>query len=208
MDENNLSFHKGYTGKVASSSDITQEVPDTTVTSMINITQEVLDTTDSLTQTPQSSKSKHDSWALLCQGTDRRFPTTEDINRSTTYAKTPKSFRTEPGFKTNTDCRICKVLHSSGTPRDELYVDHFSGNSPIHCPHWIMMDPAERARIAKLAQYCPHCFAPSLVIKRNNCSKHLQNRCYVSSNKKHKFTCLNRACLKHAWICQDHSDEN
>ena len=70
------------------------------------------------------------------------------------------------------------------------------------------MDPAERARIAKLAQYCPQCFAPSLIIKRNNCSKHLKNGCYVSSKRQHKFTCLNKACLKHAWICQDHNDEN
>ena len=91
-----------------------------TVTSNSDITQEVLDTTDSLTQTPQSSASMHDSWSLLCLGTGRRFPTTEDINRSTIYAKTPKSFRTEPGFKTNSDCRIFKVLQSSGTHRDKL----------------------------------------------------------------------------------------
>ena len=70
------------------------------------------------------------------------------------------------------------------------------------------MDLAERAKVAKLAQYCPQCFAPKLIIKKNNCKKHLQNRCYVSSEKKHKFTCLNKTCLTHSWICQDQEDEN
>ena len=178
-----------------------------TVTSRIDIAQEVPDTTASLNQTSYSWTSRFDSWTLLCQGTGRRYPTTDDILRSTNYAKRPKSFKTEPGAKTNTDCRICKTLHSSGTHKDELYVNHY-GNSPTHCPQWTKMDLAERARIAKLAQYCPRCFAPRLIIKRNNCNKHLQNRCYVSSTKKHKFTCLNKTCLKHSWICQDHIDKN
>ena len=117
------------------------------------------------------------------------------------------NFDTKTFIKNYTDCRICKFLEESGTPKEELYTRHY-GNFPTHCPQWTKMDVAERARIAKLTQYCPHCFAPSLIIKRNNCNRHLQNRCYVLSKNKYKFTCLNKACLKHSWICQDHRNEN
>ena len=57
---------------VTSRFDVTQGVPDTTVTSMVDIAHEALDTTASLTRTSHSWTSKQASWALLCQGTDKR----------------------------------------------------------------------------------------------------------------------------------------
>ena len=131
---------------------------------------------------------------------DQRASKTKGLQR-------PKGFKTEPRAKTNTDCRICKLLERSGTHKRELNVNHY-GNFPNHCPQWAKMNLAERTRTSKLAQYCLRCFAPRLVIKRTNCNKHHQIKCYVSSTKKHKFTCLNKTCLKHSWFCQDHVDEN
>ena len=148
-------------------------------------------------------------------GHREQYPTTDDVFYSPNYPKASKglkeqaemSFDTKTITKTNTDCRICKFLEESGTHKEELYTDHY-GNFPTHCPQWTKMDVAEKARISKLAQYCPRCFAPKLIIKRNNCNKHLKIRCHVSSKKKHKFTCLNKACLTHSWICKDHIKEN
>ena len=87
----------------------------TTATSRANIAQ---------TSHSNSCTSRFNSWTLLCQGTDRQHPTTDDIIRSINYAKRPKNFNTDPGAKTNTDCRICKILESSGTHKSELYVNH------------------------------------------------------------------------------------
>ena len=73
---------------------------------------------------------------------------------------------------------------------------------------WAKMNLAEKERTSKLAEYCLRCLSPKVTIKnKNDCNKHHQTRCSVSSKKKHKFTCLNTSCLKH-WICQEHTDEN
>ena len=162
-----------------------------------------------------SYTSKFDSWTLLCQGTGKQYPTTDDIFYSPNYAKTPRglkeqvemSFETKPIVKTNADCRICKLLEKSGTHKKELYVNHY-GNFPTHCPQWTKMNIAEIKKTSKLVKYCLRCFAPRLIIKKNMRSKHNKTKCYVSSSRKHKFTCLNKACLTHSWVCEDHIDEN
>ena len=47
---------------------------------------------------------------------------------------------------------------------------------------------------------------PKVVIKNTaDLNKHHQTDCYVTSTNKHKFSCLNKACLKHSWICMDHA---
>ena len=71
------------------------------------------------------------------------------------------------------------------------------------------MNLDEKKRTSKLAEYCLQCFSPMVTVKNKmDCNKHNQNRCSVSSKKKHKYTCLNTSCLKHSWICQKHADEN
>ena len=99
----------------------------TTVASRVNIVQNVPDTTVSLSQTSHNSSctSRFGSWTLLCLGTGRRYPTTDDIFHSINYAKRPRSFNPEPRAKTNTEFRICKLLESTGTHEGELYVNHY-----------------------------------------------------------------------------------
>ena len=182
----------------------------TTVASRVNIVQNVPDTTVSLSQTSHNSSctSRFGSWTLLCLGTGRRYPTTDNIFHSINYAKRPRSFNPEPRAKTNTECRICKLLESTGTHKRELYVNHY-GNFPTHCPQWAKMNLAEKKRTSKLAEYCLRCFAPKVIIKSTlDYNRHHQTDCNVSSTNKHKFSCLNKSCLQHSWICSDHSDEN
>ena len=107
----------------------------TTVPSKVNITQNEPNTTASLSQTSPSSScaSRFDSWTHLCLGTGRRYPNPDNIFHSVNYARRPSNFHPEPRAKTNSKCRICKLLESTGKYEGELYVNHY-GNFPTHCP--------------------------------------------------------------------------
>ena len=39
-------------------------------------------------------------------------------------------------------------------------------------------------------------------------AKHHKTECCVNGANKHRFTCLNKTCLLHSWICREHIDEN
>ena len=80
-------------------------------------------------------------------------------------------------------------MESTGKHERELYVNH-CGNFPT-LPNF-----SEKKMNSKLAEYCLRCFAPKVVIKNTiDCNKHHQTDCYVSGTNKHKFSCLNKACL-------------
>ena len=109
------------------------------------------DITKTETNTP-----RFQSWALLCLGTNRCYPNTNDIFHSPTYAKKPEgSAQDILGYisRTNLDCRICVTLENEGGTQGELYTNHYD-NSPTHCPQWIKMDMTRKARTAKRAEYC------------------------------------------------------
>ena len=181
-DKNNQSSE---TTTMSSKVNIAQNEPETTTPSTVN-----------LSQTPSNAPaSRYESWTLLCQDTGRRYPTPDDFFNSINYARRPRNFNPEPRAKTNPDCRICKLLESTGKHEGELYVNHY-GNFPTHCPQWAKMNLSEKKRTSKLAEYCLRCFAPKVVIKNTiDCNKHHQTDCYVSGTNKHKFSCLNKACL-------------
>ena len=59
------------------------------------------------------------------------------------------------------------------------------------------------------AEYCIQFVSPKVFIKtRMDVVKHLDTGCYVKGTNKHKYTCLNKACLLHSWICIKHTKEN
>ena len=102
------------------------------------------------------------SWALLCLGTHRCYPNTNDVFHSPNYAKKPKGLAQDIfGYfaRTNLDCRICRTLENEGEDHGELYTNHH-GNSPTHCPQWTKMNKIMKTRTAKQAEYCTQCFAP------------------------------------------------
>ena len=71
------------------------------------------------------------------------------------------------------------------------------------------MDIDKKKKIAMAAEHCLRCFAPNIFVKtRVDTAKHQETECYVNGTDRHKFTCLNRTCLLHSWICKDHIKEN
>ena len=179
------------------------------VTNKVKPTQQEPTISANLTQTPGSNQtSRFESWTFLCSGTERRYPDTNDIFHSAHYSRRPKNFEQVPKARTNAECRICKLLETSGNHEGTLYVDHY-GNFPTHCPQWAQMDINEKKKTALEAEYCLRCFAPRIFVKTGiDVVKHHEDECYVKSTNKHKFTCLNKACLQHSWICCEHTEEN
>ena len=172
----------------------------------IHITRDDVPTMKKPTNSKQTSRFK--SWTSLCSGTEKRYPDTNDIFRSTHYSRRPRNFEQTPKARTNAECRICKLLDASGNHGGTLYVNHY-GNFPIHCPQWAQMDIKEKRKFALEAGYCLRCFSPRIfVMTRTDLIQHRKDECYVKSTNKHKFTCLNKTCLQHSWICRDHTDEN
>ena len=71
------------------------------------------------------------------------------------------------------------------------------------------MEMSDKEKIARAVGYCPQCMGSKVVIKSNGqLSKHIATECVVKHNKKHKYTCLNKDCLLHSWICKNHKEEN
>ena len=82
-----------------------------TITNKIKPTQSEPAISANLTQTPNTNQtSRFDSWTLLCLGTERRYPDTDDIFHSAHYARRPRNFEQVPKARTNAECRICKIL--------------------------------------------------------------------------------------------------
>ena len=106
-----------------------------------NTPQEVPATTTSQGPQPHNKDNtpRFDSWELLCKGTQRRYPTTNDIFHSPNYARQQGNLNSKLQAETNEKCRICKLSESEGRPREKLYMGHF-GNFPNHCPQWASMN--------------------------------------------------------------------
>ena len=131
-------------------------------------------------ETP-SNATKFNSWSLLCRGTGRTLPNTNDIFHSRNYAVKPRGLAVSNGY--NRRCKICKFLEDPGTPKKDLYKDHL-GNLPFNCPQWSNMEITKRGKAAMITRYCPQC---------------LNSRSLTTKNtKKHKFTCLNEECATHS----------
>ena len=118
------------------------------------------------------------------------------------------NFKRAPKARTYKECRICKLLEASGNHGGTPYVNHY-GEKNHCCPQWIQMDISEKRMTAMKAEYCLQCFDSETNIKTGlDVARHHKHGCHVMGTTKHRFTCLNGGCLRHSWICRQHSKEN
>ena len=147
------------------------------------------------------------SWKQLLKGSTNSYPSTTDVFNSAYYGKQPPKFQLNPNGMRLQECRICKELENSGKNKD-VYEGHY-GNYPTHCPRWSEMEMKDRETIARSAGYCPQCMGSKYNFKNfSQLNKHVTSECPVRYNKKNKYTCLNKDCLRHSWICHQHREEN
>ena len=137
-------------------------------------------------------RSRFESWADICSGTERTYPSYYDMQNLVSYTRQPKRYQVSPSGTTNNDCRICKILDTTGDHEGSLYVGHY-GNYPTHCPRWAKMDQKERHRITQKAGFCHRCLNPTFTFKAGpELQTHHLTVCYVSKTNKNKYSCLNK----------------
>ena len=71
-------------------------------------------TTIDTTQDNNNTTVMFESWELLCRGTQRNYPTTNNIFHSSNYARQQGTL--DLRRQTNEACRICKLLEKVGRP--------------------------------------------------------------------------------------------
>ena len=126
-------------------------------------------------------RSRFESWTEICSGTERTYPSYYDMQNLASYTRQPKRYQVNPSGTTNNDCRICKILDTTGEYGGSLYVGHY-GNYPTHCPRWAEMHQTERTRTAHKAGFCHRCLHPNFTFKGGrDLQKHHQTECYVSN---------------------------
>ena len=71
------------------------------------------------------------------------------------------------------------------------------------------MEQVDKEKIARAVGYCLQCMGSKIVVKsKSQINKHIATECVVKYNRKHKYTCLNKDCLLHSWVCKTHKEEN
>ena len=99
------------------------------------------------------------------------------------------------------ECRVCIHLEGSGQNYPGLFENHLS-NYATGCPKFIESSTELRKSLAMKIKLCRQCFHPDVVFTRD----HLASCPF--SKKKNSYSCLNRNCKEHMWICLPHKAEN
>ena len=67
----------------------------------------------------------------------------------------------------------------------------------------------EKEKIDRAVGFCPQCMNHKYHFKAfPQLNKHVATECPVKYGRKNKYTCLNKECLMHSWICSKHKEEN
>ena len=97
-------------------------------------------------------------------------------------------------------CRICTQLDAEGDTVD-IYEEHYHSVA-VGCPRFAAMSMREKINTVKKAKLCNFCLDSEFVVTRPNLP---HQNCPVNL-KKRPFTCVERNCRMHFWLCdkKDH----
>ena len=99
------------------------------------------------------------------------------------------------------DCRICIHLSSTSGSHGDLFDNHLS-NYLTGCPKFVEATTEMRKTLVNKVQTCPQCFHPDIIFTRD----HIKDCPF--SKKKNNYSCQNRNCREHMWICLQHKSAN
>ena len=99
------------------------------------------------------------------------------------------------------ECRICIHLSATGSSSMNLFENYLS-NYATGCPHFIEATAEQRRNLARKVKLCRQCFNPDVIITES----HIKECSFAK--KKNSYSCTNRNCKDHMWICLLHKSEN
>merc|ERR1712081_18474 len=103
--------------------------------------------------------------------------------------------------KRHEQCRICQQLEKDGDTKD-LYDNHVH-SYPSGCPRYVQMTVKEGYLMCYKARICACCHDPDYVWKPND-----SNHNCPSYGKKGRFSCKEKECKLHMWVCDKHQRAN
>ena len=121
--------------------------------------------------------------------------------RGMTIFKNPQRFA---------ECRICDLFVGAQNPPAALHENHLS-DWVTGCPVFMMITTPERFRRAREAEFCINCFDKNIRFSNAaHISKDINQpvQCMVTKDSKHRYSCLDKTCLNHMWICRKHKKLN
>ena len=99
------------------------------------------------------------------------------------------------------ECRVCIHLSATSSSHLDLFENHLS-NYPTGCPKFMEATIDLRKTIVHKIKICRQCFHPEVI----SSPSHMKECPF--SNKKNSYSCLNKSCKDHMWICLSHKLEN
>ena len=103
--------------------------------------------------------------------------------------------------ETHAECRVCVHLSATGQNHPDLFENHLS-NYATGCPKFIEASTEFRKTLVSKIKLCKQCFHPDLIVTREH-----YNECPFNK-KKNNYSCQNKYCKEHMWICLTHKGDN
>ena len=94
------------------------------------------------------------------------------------------------------ECRVCVHLSATNENHPDLFDRHLS-NYATGCPKFIQATTELRLTLATKIKLCRQCFHPDVIYTRD----HLATCPF--SKKRNNYSCQNKNCKDHMWICQE-----
>ena len=102
--------------------------------------------------------------------------------------------------KTYEECRLCLHLLTSGH-HPNLFENHQS-NYITGCPKFMEASTDLRKVLVAKIKICRQCFNPDVIVTNQHYTECPFNE------KKNSYSCLNKSCKEHMWICLIHKKDN
>ena len=100
------------------------------------------------------------------------------------------------------ECRVCTHLSATSQHHPDLFENHVS-NYVTGCPKFIEASTEKRLGLATKIKLCRQCFHPEVIFVDTDHFRECQ-----FSQKKNSYSCQNKNCRDHMWICLAHKVDN
>ena len=103
--------------------------------------------------------------------------------------------------QTYSECRVCEHLSATGQIHQHLFENHLS-NYATGCPKFMEATTELRKVLVSKIKLCRQCFHPDIVVTNDHYAECPFNE------KKNNYSCQNKSCKEHMWICLSHKKDN
>ena len=108
------------------------------------------------------------------------------------------------------ECRICDLCVGVQNKPCEPYEKHHS-DWVTGCPIFMFLSTIDKFKKGREAEFCVNCFDKGVKFSGGshfNTQDKQPVKCSVTKDTKHRYSCLDKTCLTHMWVCRKHKKLN